>query len=91
MTHRTTIDIKQGKITREEAMEMIRKYDGYRPKSLQLFCEYLGITEGEFDQIALKHVIPPFEPIDPTTLPEGKKLWDQELWFRDNQSMGRNR
>lgn len=85
MTHRTTIDIKQGKITREQAMEMIRKYDGYRPKSLALFCEYIGITEDEFDQIALKHVIPPFEPIDPKTLPEGKKLWDQDRWFRDKE------
>ena len=83
ITHRTTIDIKQGKITRDEALELIDKYEKRKPKSLSVFLEYIGMSEDEFNDICLKHVIPPASPIDPKTIPDGDKLWDQDLWFRD--------
>jgi len=83
ITHRTTIDIKQGKITREQAMELIEKYEKRKPKSLSVFLEYIGITEDEFNEICLKHLIPPANPSNPKTFSEGPKLWDQDLWFRD--------
>ncbi len=85
MTHLTTLDIKHGRMSREKAMEFIKKYEGQKPKSLEVFLDYVDITEEEFDEIVLKHVIPPAEPIDPKTLPEGSKLWDQDLWFRDGR------
>ena len=68
---------------RKEALRLIKKYEGKKPKSLEVLLEYIGITEEEFNKIVQKHVIPPSEPIDPFTLQEGKKLWDQDLWFRD--------
>jgi hypothetical protein len=83
ITHRTTIDIKQGKMTRDEALELINKYEKRKPKSLSVFLEYIGMSEDEFNDICLKHVVPPANPIDPKTIPEGDKLWDQDLWFRD--------
>jgi N-acetyl sugar amidotransferase len=84
MTHLTTLDIRHGRFTREKAMEYIERYEGKKPQSLQVFLEYLEITEEEFNAICVKHLIPPAQPVDPATLPEGKKLWDQDLWFRDN-------
>ena len=84
VTHLTTLDIKHGRITRDEAIEFIKKYEGRKPKSLEVFLEYVGITEEEFNEICLKHVIHPAKAIDPKTLPEGEKLWDQDLWYREN-------
>jgi hypothetical protein len=59
-------------------------YEGKKPKSLQVFLDYLGMTEEQFNEIALKHVIPPAPVIDPSVLPEGEKLWDQDLWYRED-------
>ena len=83
ITHRTTIDIKQGKITRDEALKLIDKYEKRKPRSLSVFLEYIGMPEDEFNDICLKHVVPPAKPVDPKTIPDGDKLWDQDLWFRD--------
>lgn len=84
ITHLTTLDIRHGRMTREEAMKLIEKYEGSKPKSLEMFLEYLNMTEEEFNEIVLKHVIPPNKPINPQSLSEGKKLWDQDLWYREN-------
>jgi len=83
ITHRTTIDIKQGKITRDEAIKLIDKYEKRKPRSLSVFLEYIDMPEDEFNDICLKHVIPPAKPVDPKTIPDGDKLWDHDLWFRD--------
>ena len=85
ITHRTTIDIKQGKITRDEAIKLIDKYEKRKPRSLSVFLEYIDMPEDEFNDICLKHVVPPAKPVDPKTIPDGDKLWDQDLWFRDDK------
>lgn len=85
ITHLTTLDIRHGRISREEGLELIRKYEGNKPRSLELFLEYVGISEEEFNKIVLQHVIPPAKPLDPNVLPYGEKLWDQDLWFRDKK------
>ncbi len=84
ITHLTTLDIRHGRMSREEAMELVRKYDGRRPESLGIFLEYIGMTEKEFYEIVSLHLIPPAERIDPASLPIGDKLWDQDIWFRDD-------
>ena len=63
----TTDDIRAGALTREEAVEMIKKYDGLKPASLKPFCEFVGITEDEFNEIAVKHMVSPWN-CDPKTL-----------------------
>jgi len=85
MTHLTTLDIRHGRITREEGMEMIRKYERKKPKSLSVFLEYMNMNEKEFNEIVLRHVIPPAQEIDPDSIPEGKELWDQYLWFKEDE------
>ncbi|MEN3033963.1 MAG: N-acetyl sugar amidotransferase [Aquificaceae bacterium] len=83
MTHRVAIDIREGKITLEEGLKLIEQYEAFKPASLEIFLEYLGISEEEFNKIVLNHIIYPFKGVDPKTLPVSKKLWDQDLWFRD--------
>ncbi|HDZ17502.1 hypothetical protein LCGC14_0823900 [marine sediment metagenome] len=83
ITHRTTIDIKQGKITRDEGLKLIEQFEKVKPASLSYFLELIDLSEEEFNKICLMHVISPAKPIDPYSLPEGVKLWDQDLWFRD--------
>ncbi len=58
-SHLTSIDIREGKINREEALKLCKKFDGQRPASLDYFLKYLGLSEDQFYEIALKHVVPP--------------------------------
>lgn len=75
----TTDDIRAGCITRDRAIELIKKYDGLKPASLSVFLKFVGITEAEFNEIAVKHIVSPWE-CDPSVLKQGEELWDQKLW-----------
>lgn len=45
-------DIRLGNITREEGIDLLERYDGKcSPKSIQSFCEYIGITVPQFWEI----------------------------------------
>jgi len=53
---RATLDtsrhIRQGIISRDEGVDLVREYDGEFPsKHLELFLEYMGITEEELNKI----------------------------------------
>ena len=80
MTHLASIDIRNGRMTREEGMEMVEKYEGFRPASLDVFLKALDMTDEEFHEIALKHVVSPHVPPDWRTLPRGPELPDQKDW-----------
>ncbi len=41
-------DIRFGRMTREEGIKMVEKYDALRPDDLDLFLEFVGMTEEEF-------------------------------------------
>lgn len=41
-------DIRFGRMTREEGIEMVEKYDALRPDDLDMFLEFVGMTEEEF-------------------------------------------
>jgi len=45
-------DLRTGKMTREEGIEMIRKYDHVKPQDLYRWLGYTEMTEEEFDRIA---------------------------------------
>lgn len=45
-------DIRAGLMTREQGIEMVRKYDHVKPyRDLERWLEYVNMTEEEFDQI----------------------------------------
>ena len=45
-------DIRGGHMTRDEGIEMVKKYDHVKPHDLYRWLEYVGMTEEEFDRIA---------------------------------------
>jgi N-acetyl sugar amidotransferase len=48
-------DILNGKLTREEAFELVKQYDPVRPKALDYFLEITGLEEAEFYEIMNEH------------------------------------
>lgn len=80
-SHLTSIDIRNGRMTREEAARLIEQHEGRRPASLDVFLEYVGLTEAEFMDIAMSHQVSP-NAHDPGAVRPGAPLWDQPLWDR---------
>ncbi|MFW5500405.1 MULTISPECIES: N-acetyl sugar amidotransferase [unclassified Maridesulfovibrio] len=78
-SHLATLDVRNNRITREEAMEIINKYEGYKPPSLELFLKHIGLTEEEFYEVALSHGVSPYKH-DPESDKPGKKTSDFETW-----------
>ena len=52
-TDQACYDIREGRITREEGVELVKKYDGKcGKKHIEAFCDYIGITVDEFWRVA---------------------------------------
>ncbi len=45
-------DIRAGRLTRDQGIEMVKKYDHVKPKDLLRWLKYVDMTETEFDEIA---------------------------------------
>ena len=81
-THLASIDIRHGRMSREEGMEMIKNYEGKRPPSLDLFLDFVGLTDDEFHEIAASHVVSP-HAFDRSAIKPGTKTEDFTKWSRD--------
>lgn len=79
--HLASIDIRHDRMDRETAMEYVEKYEGKRPPSLDLFLEYVGLTEEEFLDIAMSHMVSPWEH-HPEDIVPGEKMKDFDQWSR---------
>jgi N-acetyl sugar amidotransferase len=78
-THLTSIDIRSGRKTREESLEMIEGYEGKRPPSLDIFLKFIGLTEEEFNAVAMSHMVSPHRH-DPSRIVPGQKTKDFDQW-----------
>jgi len=78
-SHLASIDIRNGRMGHEEAMELVKKYEGRRPQSLRILLETLKITEEEFMKIALEHMISPYKH-DSSKTEEGEDIADIKEW-----------
>jgi hypothetical protein len=47
-TDDASTEIRHGRMTREEGIEMVRQYDANRPRTLDVYLDFLGITEEQF-------------------------------------------
>ncbi|MBN2067938.1 MAG: N-acetyl sugar amidotransferase [Candidatus Diapherotrites archaeon] len=47
-TDHASQDIRLGRMTREQGIDMVEKYDGKRPSDLDIILRYLGMDEEEF-------------------------------------------
>jgi N-acetyl sugar amidotransferase len=80
--HLACIDIRDGRLSRDEGLKLIAEHDGKRPASLDAFLEVTGLTEAEFNEIAAQHVVYPHTH-DFSSATRGPELWDQKLWNRE--------
>jgi len=78
-THLASIDIRHDRLSREEGLKIIDEYEGKRPPSLDLFLDFVGLTEDEFTEIVESHVVSPHQHI-PGSIQPGIKLADHDLW-----------
>ena len=77
--HLVGIDIRNGRLSREEGLALMKQYDGKRPASLDLFLQYLDISEDEFEELVQDHVVAPHHW--PNEKPvAGEKTWDFDQW-----------
>jgi arginyl-tRNA synthetase len=81
VTQMTALDLRNERITKDEADRLIEKYEGKKPPSLKLFLEYLEITEDEFNELVAKTVVSPHVP--DFNRPMGNKTPDFEKWYRE--------
>jgi hypothetical protein len=47
-TDDASMEIRHGRMTREEGIEMVRRYDAREPASLGFYCEFMGISVEKF-------------------------------------------
>jgi N-acetyl sugar amidotransferase len=80
-SHLSAIDLRNGRITMEEAKKNIDSYEGKRPPSLDLFLDFVGITEDEFYDVATSHSISPWQ-FNKADLKHGTKTHDFDKWSR---------
>lgn len=50
-------DVRDGLMSRDEALRLAEKHDGKRPSSLDAFLKDVGMREEQFNQITNKHVV----------------------------------
>jgi hypothetical protein len=81
VTQMTALDLRNRRISMQEAKHLIAEYEGKKPPSLKIFLEYLDLTEEEFNQIIAKTVVSPHQPNFQAS--EAPKTADYESWFRE--------
>ena len=81
-THLASLDIRHDRLSREDGLKIIDEFEGKRPPSLDLFLDFIGLTEDEFTEIVESHVVSPHKH-DPDAIKPGLKLKDYDMWSKD--------
>ena len=81
-SHLVALDRRNGRLSKEEGEHLIRSYEGKRPPSLNLFLDFVGLTEHEFLEIAMDHQVSPYVH-EPATTQLGERTDDFNQWSRD--------
>jgi N-acetyl sugar amidotransferase len=79
VTHLTSIEIWNNRMTREDAAKLIESYEGKRPASLDFILKIIGISEDKWNEIALTQSIPPYKH-DFSKTEKAEPLEDMEKW-----------
>ncbi len=83
MTQLVNFEIRNGRMSSEEGQRLVEAYDAFKPASLEVFLEYMGMTEREFNETVAKFAVAPWEPDFERDLPE-TRLQDMDSWYREN-------
>ena len=78
------LDLRNERISKEYGDKLVAEYEGKKPPSLQLFLDYLGISEDEFNQIVAKTVVPPFKP-DFDNMEYAPRTHDFDRWYQEDE------
>ncbi len=63
-TDDASMEIRHGRMTREQGAKLVREYDAREPDTLKMYCEFIGITKNEFYKI-----------VDPM---RDQKIWEKD-------------
>ena len=74
--------IRNGRMSTEEARAINAAHDGQRPPSLDVFLEYMGLTEEEFNKTVVATAIPPYAH-DFGHNTRAEPTWDFVQWYRE--------
>lgn len=74
--------VRNGRLSSDDARSINRKFDGRKPPSLQLFLEYVGLSESEFQELCCHMSIPPYEHDFESDI-DSESVWDFENWYRE--------
>ena len=77
------LNVRNNRTTPDEAKKINEKYDGRKPQSLDIFLEYVGLSEEEFNEFIDRTVIPPNKP-NYQTNKIASKTWDFDQWYRED-------
>ena len=77
------LNVRNNRVTPDEAKKINEKYDGRKPQSLDIFLEYVGLSEEEFNEFVDRTVIPPNKP-NYQTNKIASKTWDFDQWYRED-------
>ena len=77
-THLTSIDLRNGTLTRADALDLVSRFENTKPYSLPLFLQLLEISEAELEEIISEQVIDPWDGAVPLRI--GEKPHDYENW-----------
>jgi hypothetical protein len=75
--HLASIDIRAGRLSRDDGLKLTEQYDGKRPASLDYLLAMWDISEDEFNAIVREHVIYPWEMGECV---KGEPLYDMDKW-----------
>ncbi len=86
-SHLVSIDIRNNRLSREQGIELVKKYDGKRPNSLDYFLKIMKLKEDDFYDIVFDHVVSPHKPESKEELKSKKSNRvpkDFENWLNTN-------
>jgi N-acetyl sugar amidotransferase len=76
-TFHASMDVRNGLLTKEEAFDLIKRFDAERPEALDYYLKITGMTEAEFNETLAQHRQPQLKnrviPILPKLLPNKER------------------
>ncbi len=76
-------DVRSGRLSTDKAINLSKEFDGRKPPTLEIFLEYMGLTEEEFNKIVKGMAIPPYDhQFD--IKEKAPKTWDFEKFYRED-------
>ena len=83
-TDKASLDLRAGKISREEGIALIKEFDGHcSEKFIENYCEFLGMSVNEFKEIVERYRGDMWEKDDNGNWKLKNPIWEQESPSKD--------